>query len=250
MEKFLVGIVALLFLKVCFSLQVFTPDDEDNAFPLARKGFTVTNITQLRFKLKACDGGHLILQKDEVVDFNTYGSWTFVIGSFTNTRSSIRSAVYGTLYSIHYEAVLDCNEFRPFWIRWKGGLLELGKGSEFGISRISSLNTGTPFLGFNHAFVLTGWGSYGCWDIDTGSAMLASTWKTFPGSKKILGTKVLSYQNRSLVECSLKCLTSEDLPCGCVEYSYNMVTKQCLVVDASSDVTIVDEARWETWNLL
>ncbi|KAK6186288.1 hypothetical protein SNE40_008354 [Patella caerulea] len=113
----------------------------------------------MRFKLKACGAGYLILQKDDVADFHTYGSWTFVLGTNGNRRSNISSAVYDSKYSTHYETLLDCNEFRPFWIRWKGGLLELGKGSEFGIDRIC-VHTTTP-IGFNYGFLLTGWGSDG-----------------------------------------------------------------------------------------
>ncbi|KAK6186292.1 hypothetical protein SNE40_008357 [Patella caerulea] len=81
--------------------------------------------------------------------------------------------------------------------------------------------------------------------------MLASTWNELPGNQKIHASKMLGYHKRSLVECTLQCVTpAEDLPCGCVEYSYNMVTKQCLVVDERDDVTMVDEAGWRTWNLV
>ncbi|KAK6186291.1 hypothetical protein SNE40_008356 [Patella caerulea] len=81
--------------------------------------------------------------------------------------------------------------------------------------------------------------------------MLASTRNELPGNKKILGTKVLGYHNRSQIECNLTCVTpTEDLPCGCVTYSYDMATKQCLVVDESDDVTMADEACWKTWNLV
>ncbi|KAK6186289.1 hypothetical protein SNE40_008355 [Patella caerulea] len=81
--------------------------------------------------------------------------------------------------------------------------------------------------------------------------MLASAWRKLTGTKKLLGSKVLSYHNRCQIECTLECVTpTEDLPCGCVEYSYNMVTKQCLVVDESDDVTMADEVDWKTWNLV
>ncbi|KAK6174023.1 hypothetical protein SNE40_017375 [Patella caerulea] len=250
METPWTGICAFLLFEVCFSLRVFTSTISNQAFPLARKGLTVTNITQLRFKLKACGPAHLILQKEDRVDFNTYGSWTFVLGSGGNARSEIRSAVFGPLYDPHYEALLDCNEFRPFWIRWKGGMLELGKGSEFGTDRIS-LHTIAP-VEFNYAFLVTGWGKTGCWDVDTGLTMLASTWKKLPGNTKLFGAKVFGYHTRSPKECNLKCVISTEdyLPCGCVEYSYNKLTKQCLVVDESDDVILVDEASWKTWKLM
>ncbi|KAK6186287.1 hypothetical protein SNE40_008353 [Patella caerulea] len=236
----------IFYFSVCVGLRAFTPDNIGYSFPLVRKGFTFTNITQLRFKLKACNDGHIFLHEDKVAD----ESWNFAVGPYKNSRSQIiRISRVDSIYCTHYEKILDCNEFRPFWIRWKGGLLELGKGSEFGINRMC-VHTTTP-IRFNYAFIVSGWGSTACWDIDIPSTVLISGWKKVPGNRMLRGLKVKSYQARSQQVCADRCATpTEDLPCGCVEYSYNKITKQCLVVDESETSTIVTATDWRTWQLM
>ncbi|KAK6186343.1 hypothetical protein SNE40_008395 [Patella caerulea] len=186
-----------------------------------------------------------------MADVRSNDSWAFMIGSFANTESEIRqSPLHKTRYGEHKEVLLHCDQFRPFWIRWKGGLLELGKGSEIGTNRIS-FHTITP-VGFNYGFLLTGWGSTGCWDIETPlDIVLTSGWKKVPGNRKLYGQTVKGYHAESVPECADRCATTtEVLPCGCVVYSYNKLTKQCLVVDESETSTIVTATGWTTWQLM
>ncbi|KAK6186260.1 hypothetical protein SNE40_008330 [Patella caerulea] len=249
MEHPCIRIWVFTLIHVCFGLRAYTPDDKNYAFPLARKGFIITNITQLTFQVKACGNAHIFLQENEVADLDTDGNWVFALGSWGNSRSEIIASVTShSRFATHLEVLMDCNEFRPFWIRWAGGLLELGKGSEYGIDTMSV--HAIPPLELNYAFILTGWGSDGCWNIDMPETILVSGW-TVSANKKLLGSNVKSYRTKSQQRCGYICMTpTEDLPCGCVEYSYNTLTKQCLVVDESETSVIVTATGWRTWQLM
>jgi hypothetical protein len=84
-----------------------------------------------------------------------------MIGGWKNTKTAIRrNRVKPDKAFVDTPYILSDAEYRGFWIRWKGGLLEVGKEGE-----------GTPFVkwkdpdpfGVHYYGICTGWGASGSW---------------------------------------------------------------------------------------
>ncbi|PNI50716.1 CPAMD8 isoform 3 [Pan troglodytes] len=93
---------------------------------------------------------------------DTAGMIEIVLGGHQNTRSWISTSKMGEpVASAHTAKILSWDEFRTFWISWRGGLIQVGHGPEpSNESVIVAWTLPRPpevqFIGFS-----TGWGSMG-----------------------------------------------------------------------------------------
>lgn len=79
----------------------------------------------LEFRVQACSSAALALYSD----YHSRFQYEIGIGMNQNTILSIYNARTG-LYEkwIHYPDLLSCWQERAFWVSWKGGVIQVGKG--------------------------------------------------------------------------------------------------------------------------
>jgi len=82
----------------------------------------------IAFKVRACAEARILLSEDPF-DLTTF-SREIVIGGSSNTRSGIYDINNQSLLETSTPAILQCEEFVDFWIRWQsnGGTITVGKG--------------------------------------------------------------------------------------------------------------------------
>ncbi|ESO82845.1 hypothetical protein LOTGIDRAFT_155881 [Lottia gigantea] len=232
-------------------LQVFSPDNQFHAEPLLRYGFEISNITNLQLGIKACADAHVIIQKGTLPMLNTDGNYAYIIGSYGNNRVELAKSMHSVPRLASISMIpLDCNEVRPFWISWKDGDLKIGKGTVLLADEIIAYSVG-PLVDYKYAFIITGWGSHGCWTIAVANQIVKTKWrKSSVLNSKIHGSDVISFTTKSKMECLSKCVHATNLSCACRQLSFNGHTKECLIINYENPVTIVDDENWNTWYLV
>ena len=80
--------------------------------------------------IKACSDAHIALASQ--VD-NTQESYEVIIGGWENTQSAIRAKPGGDLETqVETVGILNCDIYKPLWVRWDGGHIEVGTGIHVG----------------------------------------------------------------------------------------------------------------------
>lgn len=106
---------------------VITTEAKQPYIDLATYGITPVNRTSLLLSVKGCDNAHVGIYQSSGVRQNMV---EFVIGARMNSGYDIREYVNGAsaVYQVSKGGkLLDCNEFRAFWISW--GLTPAGHRS-------------------------------------------------------------------------------------------------------------------------
>uniref|UniRef100_A0A8W8NAY2 Farnesoic acid O-methyl transferase domain-containing protein n=1 Tax=Magallana gigas TaxID=29159 RepID=A0A8W8NAY2_MAGGI len=106
---------------------VITTEAGQSYTDLATYGITAVNRTSLLLNVKGCDNAHIGIYQNGGVRQNMV---EFVLGARMNDGYDIREYVNGAsaVYQVSKKGVLlDCNEFRAFWISW--GLTPAGHRS-------------------------------------------------------------------------------------------------------------------------
>ncbi|GLG97808.1 Farnesoic acid O-methyltransferase [Gryllus bimaculatus] len=139
------------------SIELETPDKLEYQFHPVTSG-------SLNFKIKAPNDAHVALTAGpEEAD----PMYEVFIGGWGNTKSVIRrDRTKPDKAEAETPDILSGDEFRGFWLRWNGGLIEVGKEGE-----------AAPFLSWQdpepapvgHYGVCTGWGASGAWVLDAGA---------------------------------------------------------------------------------
>ncbi|CAH1794507.1 unnamed protein product [Owenia fusiformis] len=136
---------------------IYTPND----YNFVHGWITTYGLNQIVFEIEACSDAHIQLPLDPT---NTaVDVYEVVLGGWANTQSAIRDRKMGELKTqAATPNILNCDEFRKFWISWKGGLIQVGTGSLYGINRIMSWQDPAPHL-VNAVSVATGFGHEAIW---------------------------------------------------------------------------------------
>lgn len=131
---------------------VITTEAGQSYTDLATYGITAVNRTSLLLNVKGCDNAHIGIYQNGGVRQTMV---EFVLGARMNDGYDIREYVNGAspVYKVSKKGVLlDCNEFRAFWISW--GLTPAGHRSwlvtRFSLtsSRTSRTHSQTMVIGF------------------------------------------------------------------------------------------------------
>ena len=111
-------------------MTIFTPEEYKYYFP----GINPPVRAWITLDIKACKEANLILSgRTKEID-NPY---QIVIGGGNNEDVIIRGDIdKNTLKTAKSKDVLDCNAPRSFWISWKLGKIEVGKGSKYGENQL------------------------------------------------------------------------------------------------------------------
>ena len=85
--------------------------------------------------LQAPSDGHILLAESLPFPSGNTGPkiTEIAIGGWGNSKSGLRldflaSLAVPTTYEVPTAGLLNVNEYRPFWISWKNGLIQFGKG--------------------------------------------------------------------------------------------------------------------------
>ena len=124
---------------------------------------TVTGRTNAVFSVKACTDAHVALS--EVPGLFTTKTYEIIIGGYSNAYSKIRLGRDIDLKTEYTQNILNCNEFRYFWVSWKDGIIEMGAGLVVGSGQVIRYQNPEPFLinGFGISTVEV---TDGVWRID------------------------------------------------------------------------------------
>lgn len=105
---------------------------------------TVTGRTNAVFSVKACTDAHVALS--EIPGLFTTNTYEIIIGGYGNAESKIRLGRDTELKSESTPQILNCNDFRYFWVSWAGGVIEMGSGLYVGQSQVIRYVNPNPFL--------------------------------------------------------------------------------------------------------
>ena len=97
--------------------------------------------------------------------------YRIILGGWDNTDSAIRSTPVPEAVNLVREAtpaILSCESFRPFWISWEGGLIQMGQGLRVGVDTLIQWHDQDAPLKITGASLATGKsgvGYYGNWEV-------------------------------------------------------------------------------------
>ncbi len=139
-------------------------------------------------KVKACYHATLLLA--EVPGMTRHNVYEIVLGNNYNTHSEIRLGVNGTaMAEANTDNLLDCKEYRAFWVSWGNHLISVGQGAVPGQNRFMFWQDLDPF-----PFPITSL-SVGAFDVG------AATWQfdIFTGNAHIVSITYLSLKTRTCI---------------------------------------------------
>ena len=132
-----------------------------NAYRYNHLWATVDDRSSLTFRVRACNDAHLALAS--VLGDTSYHTYEVVIGASSNQYSVIRNmTLQNNLMAAHTPDILSCDESRPFWLSWAGGLIQVGRGTRVSVDRFIEWQETEPYP-TNAVAISTGWGATGEW---------------------------------------------------------------------------------------
>ena len=101
--------------------------------------------TDVMFKVRACSNAFIELTENRWTTGEVFG-YEIVLGKEANTISSISRIGFGESGRLEVTTpdVLYCEDFQYFWISWKGGHVEVGRGNHVGMGRFMDMAYDNP----------------------------------------------------------------------------------------------------------
>lgn len=137
-------------------------------------GIKTVNRSNIIFSVKACQQCLITLVNDE-------RSYTLILGRNENTKLHIAIARNNTFeFSPYYTSrsgILDCNEFRTFWLSWENLSFRLGRGNVLFTDEIYRFDGehDPSFSGFTRVLISTRMGEDGLWIFENDGKINPST---------------------------------------------------------------------------
>ncbi|XP_067673785.1 uncharacterized protein [Haliotis asinina] len=119
------------------------------------------NTSTLVFLVKTCFDANIALHTNP----NTYSAAMYEVsfGGHGNSRSSINGCLQcGSMAFLYESSIVSCNEYRPFWISWKNGVISGGKGLVAGSNKFMEWAPNSPIV-INHVSLSTYINNPGTW---------------------------------------------------------------------------------------
>ena len=130
-----------------------------------------------QFSVKACWDAHIGLARHPLnSDVDTSLMYEVVLGTGRNTVSGIRDLKTNTYLTDDFTGgLLDCNEYRDFWISWRDELLMVGRGQLIRNGTFLTLDA------FNQTVkavsMTTGYGDSGDWQVRKSAGIIVHVYK-------------------------------------------------------------------------
>ncbi|CAC5399918.1 unnamed protein product [Mytilus coruscus] len=191
----------------------------------------------LTFEVKACKHVALYASSSDNKD-STKPLYEIALGSHHDTRTYIRRRNDASLQTSsriteqsYTDNVLNCGEYRPFWISWEAGSIMVGSGNVVGDNVIVSWIDPDPFI-VKSLGILTLDKEVGEWKVfipvkDNFTGYYTSC--EAPGKRAVL----LSFGNVSSSE--LQCSTMCSRLNTCAVYNYKNQDKRCELLSVGTD---------------
>lgn len=121
--------------------EVYTVKDEKRFDQLV----LTTEANSFVFEVKACSDVHLALSR--VPGVTTSQSYEVVIGGWNGNMSLIRDGIDGQslIERVWTVGILNCSEFRPFWVSWTNSNITVGTGRNVTSGMFMSAQTSNPW---------------------------------------------------------------------------------------------------------
>jgi hypothetical protein len=116
----------------------------------------------IAFQVLACREARILLTEDPF-DLSVY-TREVLLGGWGNTKSAIYTKNNQTGVEKDTTGILDCEDFRQFWIRWESGVLSVGQGQLNGEELMSYEETESRSI--VAVSISTGDGSTGEWQFN------------------------------------------------------------------------------------
>ena len=115
----------------------------------------------MMFEVMACNDAHLELM--EVPGNMTSDNYEIVLAGYGGKKSAIREGrSQKSVVLVDTPDLLNCNESRQFWVGWKDGYINVGRGRRYGQESFMSWQDPNPHP-VNAISLATGWGSTATW---------------------------------------------------------------------------------------
>jgi hypothetical protein len=137
-------------------------------------GLPVVGIKEFIFQTKTCNDAGIYLSNSIGMD-SSKPFYELVLGGFAGAKSCIGRrnddlllptswfAAFPTcLQWVNLMDVPVCYEYRPYWISWADGYIQLGRGSVINVNRIAGWTDPNHFE-VKSIGIITTWGSSGDW---------------------------------------------------------------------------------------
>lgn len=204
------------------------PNILENTTDLSKYGIDVTSGI-LKFQVKACNDVNLYLT--ETLSANRSRSfYNVIIGVSRGYKVKFHEIINSTIVGRNDAdddvdcdlelPLLDCNEFRKFWISWKNGYVRVGKGQNENEDEIYSWHF-NPLFPVKAVGIQTARGSTGDWIIYTP----VSYDQYFCGTPEYYARVPVfeTYEKKTSLYCSFRCKV---IP-TCMGFNYNTMTGLC-----------------------
>ncbi|XP_046556880.1 uncharacterized protein LOC124266111 [Haliotis rubra] len=123
---------------------------------------TITGGTStLVFLVKTCHDANFALHTNP----NTYATAMYEVsfGGHGNSRVFINGCLlFNNKASLFESSIVSCNDYRPFWLSWKNGVISAGKGVVAGSDQFMEWTPASPIV-INHVSVSTYVNNPGTW---------------------------------------------------------------------------------------
>ena len=102
-------------------------DEYDYIWLKPRERYNPTH-THVTANIKGCNDAHFLIS-EKLYDVSDLEAYEIIIGGYSNTRSDIRLMGNETKVTAESIDVMNCNEFRKFWVSWNmTGSITVGSG--------------------------------------------------------------------------------------------------------------------------
>jgi hypothetical protein len=145
------------------TITVKTPNRYSYHF-LNRYGITADDRTCFQFEVLSCHDAHIAIMDSPTQTKNFY---EIVLGGWSNRKSVIRNVRQGAPKAFFMSGLLSCKEFRSFWISWKGGQINVGRGKICEQQTLMRWKDPRPYK-TKIIGISTGFGAHGIWRFGTG----------------------------------------------------------------------------------
>ena len=125
----------------------------------------VVGKASFEFQIQACSDVHLALAR--IPGEAAVQSYEVVIGGWQNSKSAIRKFPLESPPSFQMDTpdILDCGEFRQFWVSWLDGDVRVGRGAVVGEDELMAWKDTSQPHSVNSVGLSTATGSAGTYKI-------------------------------------------------------------------------------------
>ena len=113
------------------------------------------------FRVKACNDAFVALM--QTPGNRSSNLYEVVLGGWSNQKSAIRLLKYGVnTVIVDTPNILNCTQWRRFWVSWKDGVIDVGYGPRAGVRKFMSWRD-PEYFGVNGLNVASAHGSTAVW---------------------------------------------------------------------------------------